>query len=261
MIKIGTLVVRKSYNKDIVFEVTAINNDIADLSGYTIRLLADSPISDLEVATKDELNSEEKFSENMLKGLRNPFEEKRKVKKQYLPGRILHIDGDKNYLYQCHQVYKKMNIPANCFYIRENELADKVIDYIIKLRPDIIIITGHDSYNKDDKKNLKNYRNSSHFVKAVRAIRSLYLNNSYPIIIAGACQSHFEALIGAGANFASSPARVNVHALDPSIIGVKCSITQTNSLVDITRTLEKTKYKTDGYGGTQTNGTLRLLYF
>ena len=33
------------------------------------------------------------------------------------------------------------------------------------------------------------------------------------IIVAGACQSHFEALLQAGANFASSPGSVLIHAL------------------------------------------------
>ena len=37
------------------------------------------------------------------------------------------------------------------------------------------------------------------------------------VIFAGACQSHFESLIQAGANFASSPSRVNIHALRPCL--------------------------------------------
>ena len=42
---------------------------------------------------------------------------------------------------------------------------------------------------------------------------------------AGACQSHFEALIRAGANFASSPSRINIHALDPVYVVGKISFT------------------------------------
>ena len=47
-------------------------------------------------------------------------------------------------------------------------------------------------------------------------------------IIAGACQSNYEDLIKAGANFASSPKRINIHALDPAIIAVSISKTENN---------------------------------
>ena len=49
-------------------------------------------------------------------------------------------------------------------------------------------------------------------------------NRDSLIIVAGACQSHFEALLRAGANFASSPARILIHALDPLCIAAKAVV-------------------------------------
>ena len=46
------------------------------------------------------------------------------------------------------------------------------------------------------------------------------------IVIAGACQSNYEELINSGANFASSPKRVNIHALDPAIIAISIAKTE-----------------------------------
>ncbi len=41
------------------------------------------------------------------------------------------------------------------------------------------------------------------------------------VIFAGACQSYFEAIISAGANFASSPARILIDFLDPIMVAEK----------------------------------------
>ena len=76
------------------------------------------------------------------------------------------------------------------------------------------------------------------------------------IIIAGACQSDYEDLIKAGANFASSPKRVNIHALDPAIIAISVAMTKRNEPIDLVKILEKTKYGSDGLGGIITNGLM-----
>ena len=46
---IGDLVVRKKYQRDIVFEIYRIEKDLAYLKGVEVRLVADSPLDDLEV--------------------------------------------------------------------------------------------------------------------------------------------------------------------------------------------------------------------
>lgn len=69
------------------------------------------------------------------------------------------------------------------------------------------------------------------------------------IIIAGACQSDYEELIKAGANFASSPKRINIHALDPAIIATKMSLSDVNHDIDLKGIIENTKYGKNGIGG------------
>ena len=80
------------------------------------------------------------------------------------------------------------------------------------------------------------------------------------IIIAGACQSDYEDLIKAGATFASSPKRINIHALDPAIIATTLSLTKRTQVVDLISLLNKTKYGPDGIGGIECNGLMYVGY-
>ena len=80
------------------------------------------------------------------------------------------------------------------------------------------------------------------------------------VIIAGACQSDYEELIKAGANYASSPKRVNIHALDPAIIATTIALTKRSEEIDLISLLEKTKYGKDGIGGIMGNGVMYVGY-
>ena len=53
------------------------------------------------------------------------------------------------------------------------------------------------------------------------------------VIFAGACQSYFEALISAGANFASSPARILIDFADPLIVAEKVATTDEQKYITI----------------------------
>ena len=79
-------------------------------------------------------------------------------------------------------------------------------------------------------------------------------------IIAGACQSNYEDLIKAGANFASSPKRINIHALDPAIVAACLSFSNKNENIDIIKILDKTKYGPSGMGGIITKGSMYMGY-
>ena len=79
-------------------------------------------------------------------------------------------------------------------------------------------------------------------------------------IIAGACQSNYEELIRAGANFASSPKRINIHALDPAIIATSIALTEKGEVIDLLSVLNKTKYGADGIGGIKCNGLMFVGY-
>ena len=77
-----------------------------------------------------------------------------------------------------------------------------------------------------------NYRNSRHFIETVKEARRYESENGKDLVIfAGACQSYFEGLIMAGANFASSPARILIDILDPLIVAEKIATTDRNRVV------------------------------
>jgi len=80
---------------------------------------------------------------------------------------------------------------------------------------------------------LYNYRNSAYFIKTVKAARywENYSNNL--AIFAGACQSYYEAIIEAGANFASSPARILIDFVDPLIVAENIAVTDYRDFVSI----------------------------
>ena len=91
MFNVGDYVTRKSYNNDIIFKIIAINDDVYYLKGVSVRLYADSYQDDL-VICKEEDNDD---------SFRPSIDEYRNLNRNeyfYLPGRILHLDGDEEYL-------------------------------------------------------------------------------------------------------------------------------------------------------------------
>lgn len=80
---------------------------------------------------------------------------------------------------------------------------------------------------------LYNYRNSAYFINAVKQARDWEKHSNNLAIFAGACQSYYEALINAGANFASSPARILIDFIDPLIVAENISLSNVNKFVTI----------------------------
>lgn len=245
---LGDFVTRKSYNNDIIFKIISIEDDIVYLKGVDVRLLADAPIMDINLAD----NNIEEFNvdieeENIDRG--NYF---------YLPGKILHLDGDGEYLDRCLKFYKDKKVFAIGKKVKEENMADQIPALLKNYKPDILVITGHDAYNKKsgDIHDIKNYKNSNNFIKAVKSARKYERSQDKLVIISGACQSDYEDLIKAGSNFASSPKRINIHALDPAIIATSVAITERNKNIDIVNLLNKTKYGPDGMGGIICNGLM-----
>ena len=60
----------------------------------------------------------------------------------------------------------------------------------------------------------------------------------------------------AGANFASSPKRVNIHCLDPAIIALVLATTERSKEIDLMSLLAKTKYGSSGMGGIKCKGLM-----
>ena len=248
MIRIGDYVTRNSYNNDIVFRVIDIQNNICILYGASVRLSADSPVSDLKIYNDEVDDLEFGMDFNEYKTLdRNEF--------FYLPGKVLHIDGDKDFLKRSMDYYKNNKIKAYGIYSLESDLPDNIYSYLEKYNPDIVVMTGHDALFRKQRSS-GSYKNTENFVKAVREARRFEKSHEKLIIIAGACQSNYEELIKAGANFASSPKRINIHALDPAIIASSLSFSDKNNNIDLINILGKTKYGADGIGGIITKGTM-----
>ena len=252
--KIGDYVTRVSHKHDIVFKITGIDGKIVYLKGVDLRLYADSDISDL-VSIVDSYSSDD--GEIIDASVRSITLDRSEY--FYLPGKILHIDGDSDYLERCMNFYNKLNVKANGIVIHEGEISNKIFSLLQEYRPDIVVITGHDSLNKSDGK-YNNYQNTSNFVDAVKVARKYEKSQDKLIIIAGACQSNYEELIRSGANFASSPKRINIHALDPAIVASSLALSDKNQNIDLIKIIEKTKYGSDGIGGIITKGTMYVGY-
>ncbi|EDS78182.1 sporulation peptidase YabG [Clostridium botulinum C str. Eklund] len=287
--KVGDLVVRKSYGKDITFKIIEIKN--ADgkylyvLKGINMRIIADSPMEDLEFATdeivtKKQMNFDKKVNSrirNILiernigkkyrsveekRGKSKPQKSSKKEEENMLfgrPGRVLHIDGDPEYLDVCLKTYKQLNVEAVGYVMPEKDQPIRVPELVVNIKPDIVVLTGHDAIIKDatEYMNLNNYKNSKYFVQTVQKLRKYEPNYDDLVIFAGACQSCYEAILDAGANFASSPNRVLIHCLDPVFICEKIAYTNVGKVVSIHDVVYNTITGVDGVGGLETRGKYR----
>lgn len=277
-VQVGDFVGRLSYACDVCFRIVQLyeKDGTAELAGHELRLCADAPIGDLVLMTEERLreqNVQQKEKEAHSTRLFRQDYQKLKMKREYtatngyrqtggyfeMPGRVLHIDGDPYYLKKCLKVYEKLDVPVLGKHMKEEEMPEQVPELVRHIRPDILVLTGHDAYmkNKGDEDDLKAYRHSAHFIRTVKEVRYLFPSLDHPIIFAGACQSHFEKLIRAGSNFASSPTRINIHALDPVYLVAKISFTSYNENVNVWDVLRHTLAGEDGLGGVESKGILR----
>lgn len=272
--KQGDLVVRKSYGGDILFRISALARDQVVLRGTEYRLLADAPYADLQpVRETDEpagVRQARILSNEALKRLE---ETRRRLAGSQgatgpgqpssffeMPGKVLHLDGDPHYLRRSMTIYRQFGVPAEGFYVHESRMAEMLAGLLPRVRPDIVVITGHDGLLKSrpDPYNLLSYKNSVNFVRAVSVVRQYERDRDGLVVIAGACQSHFEALIRAGANFASSPGRIMIHALDPVYVAVRASRTPFRENIDMRDVISHTISGLRGVGGIETMGRYRV---
>jgi spore coat assembly protein len=131
--------------------------------------------------------------------------------------------------------YREMGINAIVRNISETRQPFVVQELLTKYKPDVLVVTGHDGMIKRGTgfNDIYNYRHSAYFVKTVLKAREWENYSNNLAIFAGACQSYYEALIQAGANFASSPARILIDFVDPLIVAENIAIADRNSFVTI----------------------------
>lgn len=273
--KKGDIVARKSYNKDIIFVVDKIiknskGNNIAILSGLVIRIKVDAPIDDLVLVSKEEKDKEinrldERIQNrvNSVKKIKNYKKiSKREFKRNnvYI-GKILHLDGDRRYSEKSIKYYRELGLNAVVKNIAENQQPYVVRRLLERYKPDILIVTGHDSMikNGSDYNNIYNYRNSRHFINTVKEARKWGSNSDKLVIFAGACQSYFEAIMLAGADFASSPGRILIDFIDPLIVAEKVATTENYKYVTEKQIIDEIKEGREGIGGVGVKGKKRII--
>jgi len=274
--KQGDLVVRKSYGGDMLFRIASLHDQMAVLRGTDYRLLADSRLDDLQsVRNPDELGGTRRARIQANESLRRMREEREQLSSPYsamtgganprrsyfeMPGKVLHLDGDLNYLKKSMAVYSQLQVPAEGAHCHESQMPQALLHLLPLVRPDIVVITGHDGVlkNRKDWSDLNSYKNSINFVQAVRVARDYEKHRDSLIVIAGACQSHFEALLQAGSNFASSPGRIMIHALDPVYVAVRSAYTPFRETINISDVIAHTISGMQGVGGIETMGRYRI---
>lgn len=265
MLTVGDYVVRKSYNKDILFKIVEINNrGVAKLKGISYRIIADAPLGDLELAggmrfTSKENNTMEQIDENVRRILVEQELKSKGAPMLRKVGKVLHIDGDAFYLNLCLKYYEILKVDAVGENVIESIQPKRIKELIEKHKPDILVLTGHDALRKDYKNitDINEYVNSRYYVDAVLQARSIRPTSDQLVIYAGACQSNFEAILSAGADYASSPSRVLIHALDPPFIVERIAHCPFNTILPIEEALRYTITQFKGLGGYEVTGKAR----
>ena len=277
IIKKGDIVGRKSYGKDIIFKVSKIicvnEKQIAILNGLIERIKADSEISDLELIEKEKVKEfinifDEKIDKrikqakekNDITQIKEGLLTRNSVtKEKIVSGKILHLDGDRKYSEKSYRYYKKVGLNAivkNIDEYRQPQVVYRLLEYY---NPDILVITGHDGMIKKGTKynDIYNYKNSKYFIQTVQEARRFEKDyNKNLVIFAGACQSYYEAIISAGANFASSPARILIDFLDPLLVAQKIAFTEKYKFITIDDIAYELRDGKEGISGIGANGKL-----
>lgn len=251
--EINQLVVLKKDVDKKIYRIKHINQSSVELIGYNFRSkivielegIEPAPIGLIDEIKKKDIKLQNAIVKNKPRG------------NKYLFGRILHIDGDEDYLNSCLELYNKIGIKSQGIYMDEKEFPKNIEKYLLQITPDIIVITGHDNFNEKDKKDINNYEHSKIFGDTIRLIRKHFIDI---VIIAGACKSHFEYLMGKGADFASSPGRINTHTFDPAIVAIKVATTSVNQTVEFRDIIKYIEGGAKAIGGIETKGKMKILY-
>ncbi|MDW5299498.1 MAG: sporulation peptidase YabG [Sedimentibacter sp.] len=277
--EIGDLVTRTSYDNDIIFRLINVINDNAILAGIYYRLFADANLNDLQnFKSRQGINEPNRLqSEMRINPLIGIHKQKSTANHEsLLPkrivkvtpflsgikcGKVLHVDGDSSYLSICMAHYKKLGVHAEGVSLEEIKQPDAISDLYIKYKPNIVVITGHDSLKKnaEHSMDINDYKNSKYFVESVKKLREYNDNYDELVIIAGGCYSHYEELMKAGANFASSPERKLINIYDLVNVACKLATTSVKEFLDFDKLSGEILSIYGSIGGIETRGQCRLV--
>lgn len=269
-IRVGDIVGRKSYGGDIAFKVAGIEgrgdgSNVCTLRGVLYRIHADAEIDDL--VRKDTRETYAVLRREVEKARSSIAREAVMTRGPAIfrawrkPGRILHIDSSAEFIQMCVKHYNQAGIMPITKRVDEADQPKVVKRLLQQYRPDMLVLTGHDSYKKGsvNLNSLDNYRNSRYFIDSVKIAREYESNEDKLFVYAGACQSYYEGIMGAGANFASSPGRILIHALDPAIVSQKVALTEQKRVLTPDEVVSLTMSGREGVGGKNTKGHLVIL--
>lgn len=269
-LSIGDIVSRKSYGSDVYFKIVDIKNvggrPVFVLTGLLYRLVADADPDDLEkkdpVRAYHEVHRQLSSYRKNLLGPRIPFIFTLLQRLKTRPGRILHIDSSSDFLARCTKYYRDEGaVSVVGKLVEESKQPQVVRQFLERYNPNILVLTGHDAMKKGtgNTNSLDSYRNSKYFVESVKEARKYESNPDKLFIFAGACQSYFEAIMAEGANFASSPGRILINALDPSIVAGKVALTESSKMVTPREINELTISGKEGIGGKASKGQMLVM--
>ncbi len=263
-LKIGDYVARKSYGGDINFQISDISvsrngRKVYVLKGMLYRIIADADEYDLELKRPDDVRKEiqsrlsQEGIHHMARSM-SPFQLIKKVRGK--PGTVLHVDSSSEFLEMCMNYYRDAKIKAYGHVIPESEQPASIRTLLNGTKADILIATGHDGLKKNAVKmnSLDSYRNSRYFIQTAREARNYEPDLEKLCIFSGACQSYYEGIMQAGANFASSPGRILIHALDPAKVGDRIALTDSRVFVTPEKIARLTQSGAKGIGGVKTKG-------
>lgn len=264
---IGEIVIRKSYNADILFSIADVRmldnqNIVYVLRGLNKRIFADAHEKDIERIDKKEALkkvAEDIEIEKYIRSIKTMLSNTSPARAKSISGTVLHIDSSREFLDMCSTYYRKARILFTGKVVRESRQPSVVGNLIYQYNPNIVVITGHDGLKKDaDPRSMSSYANSRYFVQSVKEARKITYDKEKLVIFAGACQSYYEEIMAAGANFASSPDRVLINALDPAITSTKIALTSEKTFVTPSEIASLVKSGKRGIWGIETRGQMKI---
>lgn len=257
-IKKGDIVGRKSYNSDIFFIVDRIiklsNQKVfAILKGITSRIEADAPIQDLKKIDEESFYRATHSVEEILNRRIEAYKNNNR-KPLEITGKILHLDGDRKYSEKSFRYYNKIGLNAVVKNIAEPKQPKMVKQLLEKYKPEILIITGHDSMLKNGTNytNLYNYRNSKYFIEAVRQARQWQFSSDKLFIFARSMSKLLWSNNGSSVLILLHlHGRILIDFIDPLIIAEKIATTDSRIFIrpyEISKELKEGELGVSGIG-------------
>lgn len=180
MIQRGSWVRRRSYGQDLLFYVEEVRADgRVLLSGVEYRVTADADYADLveqrAEAVRGTRRRETQRLEEKIEELKRRHSKTGITHGGSFPKnvRILHLDGDPEYLHICQQYYKELGLEVYGEAIEERKQPIEVLRCLRQYRPEILVVTGHDSLPRGTENLMQedSYRSSRYFAETVRRAR------------------------------------------------------------------------------------------